>query len=207
MPCQVLGPHQFCKSSAASGVCSRELVAGDVPGTRRQTQVPSALLKTALKPGRPDWGSCKSPDKAPALCKPQTPGPGCLSVFPFKLSSSDTLNWYRSASKEKAFLCFPSPSTAGWWEWHSAKPCCDLHQDQSASADTHTVSVIPHFTTPAVRKGNGGLGSTTGPVGSSDEWCAVPGLDHCFRAQIAHLSHQKRASFSHKNVLRTRCII
>lgn len=46
------------------------------------------------------------------------------------------------------------------------------------------VSVIPHFTTLAVRKGNGGFGSTTGPVGSSDEWCALPRLDHSFRARL-----------------------
>lgn len=87
--------------------------------------------------------------------KPQ--GQAASVSFLLKLKSSDTLNWFISASKEMASLCFPSPSTASRWKWHPAKPCCNLHQEWNASAHTCAASVIPHFTMPAVRKGNGGF--------------------------------------------------
>lgn len=113
-----------------------------VCGSRKQEKSPAlggkhgyppALVWSALKLGTPNWGSHKSPDKALA-CKTTNPRarlPQCLSFQP---------EWFRHIKLikiclERKGLSVFSITQQSLREWYSARPCCNLQQDWSASAD------------------------------------------------------------------------
>lgn len=166
----------------------------------------SALLRSAVKLGTPNRGSHKNPDKALA-CKTTNPRarlPQCLSFRPEQFRH---IKLIKICLERKGLSVF-SITQQSRRERYSARPYCNLHRDWSASADGVWCVCYPTLHNPGCGERKcWGFRSTAGPVGSSDKWCAVTALDHCFRAQIAYLSHQKCACFSHKNVLGTHCVI